>query len=222
VNYEKFSDSELVHHSRKGDTNAFGELVRRYMDRAFRIAYGYVRNAEDARDLSQDAFIKAFEALDQFDESRPFAPWFFRILINHCYNHQKRARLLSFVSIFTGRTPPWAGAGPLGGEPGRAGSQGARDERSPASELSERLVNSEEDENREDIREMVWRALKRLSAKHREVVILHEMEGFSVAEIARMLNCSPGTVKSRLFHARKKLRTFLRSFIEQKALDFIG
>ena len=86
------NEKELIRGWRRGDKKAFGALVRRYMSDAYLIALGFAGNSEDARDLSQDAFIKAYEARDKFDEERPFYPWFYRILRNRCLNFVRRER----------------------------------------------------------------------------------------------------------------------------------
>ncbi|MDH3197215.1 MAG: sigma-70 family RNA polymerase sigma factor, partial [Candidatus Krumholzibacteria bacterium] len=85
------NEREIVLDWKNGNEKAFEALVRNYMGEAFYVAYGFVGNAEDARDLSQDAFIKAYRARDRFDPSRPFFPWLYRILRNHCINFVRRS-----------------------------------------------------------------------------------------------------------------------------------
>ena len=86
------NEQDLIRRWKNGDKKAFGELVRQYMSDAYLLALGFARNSDDARDLSQDAFIRAYEARAQFEEGRPFYPWFYRILRNRCLNFVSREK----------------------------------------------------------------------------------------------------------------------------------
>lgn len=175
-----------------GDHTSYETLVRRYQDDALRLAYYYLHNWEDAKDISQDAFIKVLVKADQFNPEQPFKPWFFRILINHCINFRNRKRKVKFLSIFQ----------PTG-------------EQSNGSLLDQ--VAGEEDGGEEyQTRQLVWSALSKLSSSHRDVLVLHEMQGFKENEISEILNCSVGTVKSRLHYSKKKMRKILSEELRQK------
>ncbi len=176
-------EKELTRCWRRGDKRAFGALVRRYMSDAYLIALGFARNSEDARDLSQDAFIKAYEARDQFDEERPFFPWFYRILRNRCLNFVGRERK-KCEPLFYDDKPDrerFASGGPT-----------------PLESL----------EKQERVR-WVHAAIERLSFEHREVIILKNFKGYTYEQIAETLEIPVGTVMSRLYYARKRLRDVL-------------
>lgn len=177
------NEKELVRRWRKGDKNAFGELVRGYMSDAYLIALGFARNSEDARDLSQDAFIKAFQARAQFEEGRPFYPWFYRILRNRCLNFIKRESK-KHEPLF------WDD------DPDR--------ERFPSATPSP----LESLEKAERIR-FLHAAIAELSFDHREVIVLKNFNGYSYEQIARTLEIPIGTVMSRLYYARQMLKQIL-------------
>lgn len=173
-------ERDLIRGWKRGDKKAYEALVRRYMSDAFYVAYGFVGNAEDARDLSQEAFIKAHLARARFDEERPFYPWLYRILKNHCLNFVTRSR--SNVSIDDEnehRELPSAGPTPL--------------------------ENLESDERKRIVRA----AIDRLSDDHREIIVLKNFREHSYREIADILGIPIGTVMSRLFYARQALRALI-------------
>jgi RNA polymerase sigma-70 factor (ECF subfamily) len=176
-------ERELIERWKNGDKKAFGVLVRRYMTDAYLIALGFARNTEDARDLSQDAFIKAFQARDQFDAARPFYPWFYRILRNRCLNFvQRESRKME--PLYYENKP---------------------DRERFASGTSTPLEDLEQNERNR----LLHVAIEELSFEHREVIILKNFKGYSYDEIAGALNIPIGTVMSRLYYARKMLRKIL-------------
>lgn len=136
-------------------------------------------NPQDAREAVQDAFVKAYRALDRFDVDRPFAPWFFRILRNRCRD-VIRSRKTRFSTEVLDERLEQRSAGP---------------EASP-----------ERARRRREVKETIWTALERIGEDHREVLVLKELQGFRYAEIAEMLEIPEGTVASRLYHARNALR----------------
>jgi RNA polymerase sigma-70 factor (ECF subfamily) len=160
----------------RGDRAAFEPLVRRYMRRAAAFALGWAGNHEDALDLSQEAFARAFRSIRRFDPERPFYPWFHRILRNLCINHIGRAR-------HSRELPMEEGMSISGGGP------------SPA-ERAERA----------DVSRRVREAIGRLQPQDREIVILREFQDHSYAEIAEILQIPQGTVMSRLHNARRRLK----------------
>ena len=166
----------LKHRFREGDLGAFELIAGRYMRRAFHVALGITGNVEDARDLSQEAFLKAFQSCRMFDEERPFLPWFYRILRNLCFD-----RLRS-------RQGRW-----------EEGGEVLMDLRSAERDPSDRLET-------EELKARVWAAIGRLSPDHREIIVLRHFEDLSYAEISEVLGIRRGTVMSRLYHARKELR----------------
>ena len=174
------AEQDLIRRWKRGDKQAFEALVRRHMSDAFYVAYGYVGNAEDARDLSQDAFIRAYQARARFDETRPFYPWLYRILKNHCLNFVTRGR--RHVSLDD--------------------ENEHREIASPAATVLEDMEDNER-------RRLVRAAIDRLSEDHREIIVLKNFKEHSYREIADLLGIPIGTVMSRLFYARQALRTVI-------------
>jgi RNA polymerase sigma-70 factor (ECF subfamily) len=150
---------------------------------AWVVAYGFVGNAEDARDLSQEAFVKAYQARDRFDPDRPFYPWLYRIIKNHCLNFVKRGMKSTTPLYYDDNPDREKFAGP---------------QATPLEEL-------EQDER---IR-MVRAAVNMLSEDHREIILLKNFRGHSYQEIADILEIPIGTVMSRLYYARKALKEII-------------
>jgi len=170
------------------EKQAFEVLVKRHMADAFYVAYGYTGNAEDARDLSQEAFVKAYQARARFDETRPFYPWLYRILKNHCLNFVTRGhRHISLDDENEHREIPSPAASPL------------------------------EDLEEGERKRIVRAALERLSEDHREIIVLKNFKEHSYKEIADILGVPIGTVMSRLFYARQALRAEIEE-IEREGL----
>ncbi|RKY91236.1 hypothetical protein DRQ15_05435 [candidate division KSB1 bacterium] len=192
LHYSPTSDSDetLARNFQQGELSAFDELMERYMQQALSVAYYYLRNWEDAKDASQEAFVKLYQSISSFNSTLRFRPWFFRILINHCLNVKRKKKKIQFFSLFV------------------------FNDQNKQSALLDVLDDGSFDSERDEVREIVWKALDKLSGKHREVVVLHDMEGFKEDEIAEILNCSQGTVKSRLHYGRRKLRTLLSSYLK--------
>ena len=160
---------------KEGSVKAFEEVVRTAMRRAYAVAVGIVGNAEDAHDLSQEAFMAAHRARATFDVERPFFPWFYRILRNRCLNFLRKKAGRREISIDV-----------LIEKPGR-------------SESPEKGVM------RKERAETLWQAIQDLTPEHREIIILRSFEELSYREIAETLGISEGTVMSRLYYARKSL-----------------
>ncbi len=177
-------ERELILKCRAGDARFYEPLVRAYEPQGLRMAVGMLGNEEDARDVLQEAFVKAYQSLGRFDMSRAFAPWFFQILRNQCRDALRSRKARFQIEIVDG------GAGPVH-SPGDV----QRHRRS-----MERL----------DAHRALWRALEALSVDQRELLVLKELEGFRYAEIAAILDIPEGTVASRLFAARMALRHELK------------
>jgi len=160
---------------KEGSVEAFEEVVRTAMKRAYAVAAGILGNAEDAYDLSQEAFMAAHRARATFDLERPFFPWFYRILRNRCLNFLRKKAGRREVSIDL-----------LIEKPGR-------------SESPDRGVMKKERA------EALWKAIQDLTPEHREIVILRSFQELSYREIAETLGISEGTVMSRLYYARRSL-----------------
>jgi RNA polymerase sigma-70 factor (ECF subfamily) len=181
------SDETLVRASQGGDLEAFEELVARHRDKIFGRAYSIVRNEEDAVDLSQEAWVKGWQRLNQFQGESSFGTWMTRIVINLCLDHLRRHK----------RQPT---------EPLDDGDEefGGAERHMPAV-----TVNPTEGLERVELRRRIDEALNQLSAAHRTALVLHEFEGMEYKAIARAMNCSIGTVMSRLFYARRKMAVLL-------------
>jgi RNA polymerase sigma-70 factor (ECF subfamily) len=181
------NEKELVDRWRKGDKSAYGALVRHYMSDAYLIALGFTRNPDDARDLSQDAFIKAYEARGKFEEGRPFYPWFYRILRNRCLN---------FVGRESKKHEPLCYDDDVGRE------------RFPSNSPSPLELLEREERIR-----LLHEAIERLSFDHREVIVLKNFKGYTYEQIAGALEIPIGTVMSRLYYARKMLKNILTEML---------
>ena len=188
------SDQELVERAQKGDRAAFRVLVQRYQKRVYSIAYGVVRNEEDAFDVTQEAFIKVHRYLGNFQGSASFYTWLYRIVINLCIDHKRRSSKGPHVdfddSLDHERTAMEAGSTPI---------------RDPAKEF-----------RRKELRAQIGQAIDGLSEKHKQVILLREVEGLSYKEMAEVLDISVGTVMSRLHHARQNLQNSLRKTLGKR------
>jgi len=187
-------DLELVARCQAGNQEAFNQLVIRYRNRAFSMVYNMVRNEQDAWDLSQDGFLKAWKSIGRFRGQSSFYTWLYRILMNVAIDWLRRKQIAagSEFDDAVGLREVAPGAVTL-----------------PKGELAPSVSISDK-----EIRHRIDDALTKLSNEHREVIILRELDGLEYQEIADMLGCSIGTVMSRLFYARKKLQTLLRDVYE--------
>lgn len=177
VDARNATDEALVARAQTGDGAAFEELVRRYRNDVYGLSYHFLRNREEAWDVSQEVFIKAYRSLNRFRGDAGFKTWLLRITANHCKDHFKKRRVPT-VSI---DAMPSQDFFPSGTDPGRE------------------LGNSE-------LGEAIQEALDSLSPKHRMAFVLREFEDMSYKDMASVMECSEGTVMSRLHHARKKLQ----------------
>ncbi len=175
-------DAKLVTLGRQGDFGAFEELVKRYRNDVYALAYHYVRDREDAWDLSQEVFIKAHRGLGQFRGDASFKTWLLRITANRCKDHFKK-RVLKTVAFDEA----------LGADDSQPGTMLDPSEAMAAGELGEAIRT----------------ALASLPEKHRMAFVLREFEGHSYETMAKVMGCTMGTVMSRLHHARKKLQKAL-------------
>jgi len=162
----------------KGSRDAFGTIVKRYMRRAYLAAVALVGNREDAMDISQEAFVKAYRAIRRFDPDRPFYPWFLRILRNQCFDWLRKRR--------------------------------ARPAGDLVADLPDGRMNPEVLARKDEIREEVWNGVRQLAERDREIIVLRHFQHLSYAEIAETLGIPQGTVMSRLFTARSRLRELLK------------
>lgn len=189
--------TRLMTAAKRGDQRAFDELVEALRGRAFTIARSLVGSREEAMDLSQEAFLKTYRARETFRDGDPFLPWFHRILRNTCFSYLRKQKRLKKHSLSAPDSE------------NSAGSWDIVDEAAPAP--SERLERSE----RVDA---FWIAMGELSARDREILSLRHFEELAYQEIADALEVPIGTVMSRLFHARRRLRDLLAKHLEDSTL----
>ena len=185
--YSAVQDAELVREAQKGRMGAFEELVVRHRDKIYARAFSMMRNEEEAIDLSPEAWVKAWQRLDQFHGESSFTTWMTRITINLCLDQlrkQKRQRAESIEEMDE--------------------ESGGVERQMPAV-----TVNPTERLERGELRARIDQALGQLSHEHRTVLVLHVFEEMEYKEIAKTMGCSIGTVMSRLFYARRKLAALL-------------
>jgi len=182
-------DQALVEAARAGDATAFRDLVEKYQNRIYYLIYGMLRNREDARELTQEAFVSAYRRLDGFRLEASFHSWLCRIATNRAIDHTRASRRREDAGL-DDRAAIRADNGELAD---------VHHEDSPSRHLERRQLY-----------EQIMNAIEDLSPEHRQVVLLRELEGLSYREISEISGVPQGTVMSRLFYARKKLQTLLR------------
>ena len=187
-------DIELVKRCQGGDTKAYNELVTRYRGKAYAMIYNMVRNEQDAWDLAQDGFLKAWKSIASFRGQSAFYTWLYRIMTNVTIDWLRKKQIQGGTEFDDTLELSHV-------EPGSATMPKA--EPMP----DEKMEHAE-------IRKRIDGALKKLSPEHRTVIVMKEMDGLQYNEIAEALGCSLGTVMSRLFYARKKLQTLLKDVYE--------
>jgi len=166
--------------ARNGDQAAFGTLVHAYQRRAYAAAYSFVGNRDDALELAQEGFVRAYKAMSRFDTQMPFYPWLYRIIKNACLNHLKKKRRRGEYSLDSMM---------------QSGFDAVHKGRDP-----------KEAAQLEDLKRSIVQAMDRLTADQQEILRLRHFLEMSYAEIADCLDIPAGTVMSRLHAARKRLR----------------
>ena len=179
----EITDAELASKAKRGDIGAFEQLVERYKERAYMVALGFVGSPDDAMDLSQDAFVKAFKAMRTFRDGADFYPWFYAVLRNTCFNFLRRRKTRKESSLDAAQ------------EYGFDVPDGAPD---PSKSLETK-----------ELREIVRAEIDKLSPVHKEILMLRHFEHLSYKQMAEVLECPIGTVMSRLYAARQALKVRL-------------
>mgnify|MGYP001253630828 FL=1 len=187
LEYSTAADDVLVKAAQKGDMAAFEELVARHRDKIYARAFSMLRNEDDAIDLSQEAWVKGWQRLVQFQGEASFATWMTRIVINLCLDQLRKNKRVKNESIEK------------------------MDEETGGVERQLPIINPNPTEGleRSELRQRIDKALAQLSYEHRTVLILHEFEESEYKLIAKKMGCSIGTVMSRLFYARRKMAALL-------------
>lgn len=183
------NDAEIIKRILSGDTDAFEILVSENQKRVYNLAYRMVRNEDDALDLSQEAFFKAFRSLSQFRGDSSFAVWMYKLTKNVCIDFIRKKKKQNVISlVYTDE-----------------------DNENEEIDIADNSQSPEVLYEQTEIRCAVSQGLKKLSEEHRQILTLRELDGYSYEEIASLLSLEMGTVKSRIARARLALRTELES-----------
>lgn len=183
VDRRSTEEGVLVGRVQKGDEMAFREIVERYQAKVFSIIFGILRNRNDAEDIAQQVFSKVYFSIGKFDFRSSLLTWIYKITVNECYDYlrKKRVRKLVYESDFSEE------------DANRMSNSGAAMDMQPS--VEERLSQ----------RDYVWKLLSRVSDEDRSLMLLKEVEGHSVEELAQMTGMNENTIKVKLFRARQKL-----------------
>ena len=189
-------DAILIEDVREGDMAALAALVEKYKRMAYRVAVKITNNHEDANDVVQDAFLKAYDSIHKFRMDSSFETWLYRIVVNLSINIVKRHKRRGECALSEEIIP-----------------QATADVKRQVEFKNDPSIQAE----KQELREWVTKAVDSLPIHHRTVVILHELEGLTHSEIASILNCSASTIRTRLHYARKRLRELLKPYVDSTA-----
>ena len=179
------TEAELIQRSQQGDLDAFEQLILQYEKRVYTIAYKYMSNHEDASDMAQEALIKAYRSMTSFRGESAFGTWLGRITANCCLDELRKRKNMQIVSLEETLE---------------------LDEGKVKKEISSPMATPEEHALQQETMQYMQSLIDELKEENRIVIILRELEGYSYEEIASILNCSLGTVKSRISRARAYLK----------------
>jgi RNA polymerase sigma-70 factor (ECF subfamily) len=197
----QWTDERLVEAAQAGNQDAFAELVRRYQAKIYNLALRYTNDSETAVDITQDAFVRAWQMLPKFRGEANFYTWLYRIAMNLCIDRHRRALVR--------------------GEPQKVSLEDLMIERQRFEEAEEdadlwweeaETAEPEAEVLSQEMRQKVWEAVQQLPPLLRQVVLLREYEGLSLQEIAKITGTNVGTVKSRLYQARQHLKKLLAPY----------
>ena len=190
---KELPDDDLIRATQAGDQEAFGELVEKYKTRAFGVAVGIVGSRDEALDVVQESFVKAYYKLKEFRFGSNFYTWFYRLLVNQSIDRWRKISRSGEVPL----DEDWL-----------------TEDASPPDSFGYPETPEEILMNRE-LGEILQRAIAALPEHHRAVIVLREVEGMAYEDIAKTLGCSTGTVMSRLHYAREKLKSALGRRLER-------
>ncbi len=194
---DSVDDRELVERVQEGDQDAFRILFDRYHRRAHAVAFGVVKNHQDAADVVQDGFVKVHRHIGQFQGSSSFYTWLYRIIMNLAIDHVRRRKNAKGVEYDDG----------VGREADEIAGDGT---------LLPRILDANPSKTviRRELLEKIQAALDELPEYHRAVIVLREIDGLSYEEMSEVLEVPKGTIMSRLFHARKKMQSALSEYMQ--------
>jgi RNA polymerase sigma-70 factor (ECF subfamily) len=193
--HEADADWAIVRRVQQGNVAEFDQLIRKYRERVYAVIYNMTSNREDAADLTQDTFIKAFQSIHRFQGQASFFTWLYRIGVNSTLTHLRKNRLRSFFSFDKLDEEDRTSAEVIAALTDTTGA----DRETFVHELQQKLNE----------------AMQKLSIKHRTVITLFEVDGLSHQEIAEVMECSVGTVRSRLHYAKQLLQAELQPYMRQ-------
>ena len=184
------NETELIRSAQNGDAQAFEQLITTYQQNVFNLAYRMIRNYDDASDIAQEAFLKAYVNLPRFKGNSKFSTWLYRITTNVCLDEIKKRKKVQTYSM----------------------SENIETEEGEISrEIEDKSANIERNFERSEQQKMVNEAIDNLPEKHRLVIVMRDINNMSYEEIAAALQCSEGTVKSRINRARNALYGMLKN-----------
>lgn len=189
---EADADFTIVRKVQAGDVAAFDQLILKYRERVFGVVYNLTANREDSSDLTQDTFIKAFQSINRFQGHCSFFTWLYKIAVNTTLSHLRKNRLRSFFSLE------------------KIHEDGTN------AQLLEQLTDkngADRDTYLRELQQKLNEAMQKLSIPHRTVITLFEIDGLSHSEIAEVMGCSEGTVRSRLHYAKQFLQGELGKYL---------
>ena len=192
-----YNESEIIAQVKAGDSRAFCELVERYKEKALSVAYSFCANYEDAKDLSQEAFIKAFKSIKRFRTQSKFYTWFYRILVNICKDYLRRRKSSKFIKLSV--------------------KFKLKDGLVKPEDIFESVAsgnpNSRQQLLDKELEAHLTKAISSLPEKQGIVFTLKNIHGLTLAEIAEITNSALGTVKANLFKATMNLQAKLEGYI---------
>lgn len=184
-------EKELVKRSINGDEDAFGRLVEKYKSRVFNMALSITRNPENADDIAQETFIRAYFGLPRFKHKSTFGTWLYRITINLIKDHLRKKERMPKLSIEEVKENPF--------------------------DQEDEVIKREDEKKQDERRVFVHRFIRTLPEKYQVILTMRDIHEFSYGEIAKILRLSPGTVDSRLHRARRMLRKKIEPYLRRRA-----
>ena len=191
TNQTEYDDAHIIEQFQEGDETVFDQLVQRYRTRTYQLAQRYVPNVEDAQDITQDAFVRAYQGLADFKRRSQFYSWLYRITVNLCIDFlRKNARYQKFACELS------------------------IDDVSMMNLADVKLTSPPQEAENKEMLTQLRKAIRLLTPRQQEIFMLRYWEGLALKDIAYVLGKSTGTIKAHLFHAHRNLRKHLRHYLE--------